>query len=104
MRELTKAHLTTEEHLNSTLVAKREELAIKQARLKRIFDEAGSNRDLSRITSLQGTNEQKRQGMIRLNDELNMLAEEVNSLAVGAMLNDPVSDFPFPGGASEGVK
>jgi len=106
MRELTKAHLTTEENLNSTLVAKRDEMAVKQARLKRIFDEAGPRIELAKVTSISGAPEQKRAEITRLNDELNDLGQEVNFLALQEKNDDrtPVYTFPFPDGGSGGVR
>jgi HK97 family phage major capsid protein len=84
--------------LSSALQAKRDELAAKQARLKRIFEEAGPRIELSKITSLSGAPEQKRAEINRLNDELSALGQEVDRLAWQEKeYNTPVNTYPMPG-------
>src|SRR5207245_1264112 len=65
---------------NATLIAKREELAFKQARLKRIFDEAGPSRDMSRVTSLSGSNTDKVNEIRSLNEQLGALSTDIELL------------------------
>lgn len=66
----------------SALMAKREELDAKRKFLHGIFEEAGSDLDLSKATSLEGDTHARAAEIKRLNAELTALGEEVDDLAV----------------------
>lgn len=65
------------------LVAKREELKAKQAHLASIFEQAGSDLDLSKAEGLKGFSDTpaKAAEIKRLNDELTAIGKEVDQLA-----------------------
>lgn len=65
----------------TTLKAKRDQFATKQAALAQVFAEAGNELDLAKVTSLSGTTEEKAAAIQRLNDELATLADEVEQAA-----------------------
>jgi HK97 family phage major capsid protein len=103
--ERANAKQFTEENLN-LLVEKRQELQAKQNRLGRIFGEAGPKYDMSQVTAISGTPEQKVAEVKRLSAELNVLAAEVETLARDEKLNSPAGGYPFSGastGASNGA-
>ena len=67
-----------------------DEIAVKQAALAAIFKEAGPNLDLSKVTRIPGTNEEKAAEIGRRNVELNDLqraAEERASLEAANVQN-----------------
>lgn len=66
----------------TVLAQKRDELAIKQNRLAAIFDEAGSDLDLAKVKTLQGSTVDKANEIKRLNSELGELASEIEQLAL----------------------
>jgi len=66
----------------SVLAQKREELKAKQQALHAIFEEAGSELDLSKVTSLDGDTAAKAAEIKRRNTELAELGEEIEDLAV----------------------
>lgn len=91
----------------ATLVQKREELTAKQAQLHAIFEEAGSDLDLSRVKSLDGDNRAKAAEIKRRNAELSALGEEVEDLVelertahgvkeLGGRLNQPTFPLVYP--------
>lgn len=66
---------------NKVLIEKRKELEAKQDKLKGIFDEAGPDRDMSLVVSLEGSSKDKVEKIGQLSEELNEIADEVKSLA-----------------------
>jgi len=96
----------------SPLASKREELSTKQRRLQAIFAEAKTDNasviDLSQVTSIAGSNEEKRREIKRLNTELDELAQDVELLAaqestkrLGDRLDTPIGGYPGIGGTGD---
>src|SRR5687768_11966462 len=67
--------------MTMTLKAKREQFAAKQAALAQVFAEAGTELDLGKVTSLNGTHAEKAATITQMNDELAAMAGEVEQLA-----------------------
>jgi hypothetical protein len=67
--------------MTMTLKAKREQFAAKQAALAQVFAEAGTELDLGKVTSLNGTHAEKAATITQMNDELAALSGEVEQLA-----------------------
>jgi HK97 family phage major capsid protein len=67
-------------------VEAREELATKRAELAAIFEEAGPELDMSRITRLGGDNAAKQAEIKRRNDELTALGQTFDQLALMEMI------------------
>jgi len=64
----------------SILVTKRDELAEKQKRLSEVFDEAGAEMDMSKVTCLDGTSAEKVVKIDEMNRELEDLQREVTKM------------------------
>ena len=64
----------------SILVQKREELAAKRKELEKIFDEAGSDLDMTKVKSIDGDTATKAAEIKRRNTELGELGKEVDEL------------------------
>lgn len=84
-----------------------EEMAAKQAHLHKAFEEAGPELDLSKVTSITGTNEEKAAEFKRLNTELSDLGKErdeaqelddarKHTQKLGEWLNDPANAMTHP--------
>lgn len=67
--------------MTMTLKAKREQFGAKQAALAQVFAEAGTELDLGKVTSLNGSHAEKAATITQMNDELAALAGEVEQLA-----------------------
>jgi HK97 family phage major capsid protein len=93
---------------NLSLAEAREQLDEKRKELHKIFEEAGPNLDLSKVTVINGDNEYKASEVKRRNQELSELGQTVDRLAlleqIGeqnrqqiTLLNNPTSSMSFPG-------
>lgn len=96
----------------STFAEARERYTAKLNQLKSIFDEAGAERDFSKITSLTGDTKDKVEEIQRRNAELSALHDEVKRLEAvediagrvsdeARRMNEPVSGMRFPGKAGD---
>jgi len=74
-----------------TLREIREEVTVKQAALAEIFKEAGPNLDLSKVTRITGTNEEKAAEIKRRNDELNTLVKDAEDRELVERAQDDVT-------------
>lgn len=92
---------------NAIVVAKREELAAKQKALFDIYEQAGPELDLKKVTNLDGSTHDKATEIKRRNAELNALGEELELWAgkervddLGRKLTDPGAGpgIPMPDG------
>lgn len=94
----------------ASLAEVREDIAYKRDELHRIFEEAGPELDMSRVTRIDGTTDQKAAEIKRRNQELSELGEELDRLEhleTIAKLNnqerkrfaDPAAPMVFPGGS-----
>lgn len=65
----------------STLVELRERLDVKRDRMNEIFQQAGDNYDLSKVTILEGGTGEKAAQIKALNDEMTDLGEQIDAIA-----------------------
>ena len=97
----------------ASLTEVRETIAAKRKDLHDIFREAGPDLDMTKVTCISGTTEQKASEMKRLNDELTALGQEHDRLAlleqIGKQnqveyqrLTEPSSSLPLGGGNGYG--
>jgi len=70
-----------EVEMSTKLVELRNELAAKQERLAKVFEEAGSELDMSKVKSLEGSTVAKVEQIRKMNQEIEDLAKEVEALA-----------------------
>jgi HK97 family phage major capsid protein len=96
------------------LVEKRNELEAKRKRLHDVFQEAGSDLDLSKVKSLEGDSAAKAAQIKAMNDEMSALGIEVEGLAAvesaakaARMGEEQLERLPLPGsknGNGDGTK
>lgn len=95
----------------SKLEEKREELKALQAQLEKIFEEAGPDLDLSKVTSISGDNSEKAAEIKRLNDKMAEVGKEVDddlalqeaaqrTKELGEELKTPVNPMRHPVGGN----
>jgi len=65
---------------SAKLIEKRKELEAKQQKLHKVFEEAGSDLDFSKVTSIEGDTKAKVEAVRKANDELTALGKEVDGL------------------------
>lgn len=89
---------------SSETKAKRDELIAKQKALHEIFEEAGSDMDMAKVTKLTGDSKSKAEAIKRMNDEMTDLGKTVELFqsrddvkAMSELLQRPAGGFPFPG-------
>lgn len=98
--------------MGNMLNQKREELAAKQAALKAVFDEAGSDRDFTRVKSIEGDTFAKVERVNAMNAELEAVYTEVKALEdadaaasrakeIGEYLSAKAGTVPMPTGTTE---
>lgn len=87
--------------MDSKMIELREELAAKQQKLHDIFAQAETPNpgvlDLSRVTVIDGSDAEKRLHIKRLNDEMTVIGQKLQSMGMGDVLNRAVSGPMFPG-------
>jgi len=98
------------------LVEKRNELEAKRDKLGKVIKEAGSDLDMSKVTSLEGDSAQKVEKIRAMNDEINDLAKQVDTLVATVKAAEEAERFekqaaesvrqglPFPDGKEKGQK
>lgn len=64
------------------LIEKRKELELKNARLAKVFEEAGAAMDMKKVKCIEGSSREKAAKIKEWNDELSAIGEDVNRLAV----------------------
>jgi len=87
---------------SATLVQKRKELEAKQQKLHEVFEQAGDNLDLSKVTVLEGDTKAKAEKIRAMNDELADLAKEVENLAAVEIAAQQAKNRK-EGGAGSGI-
>lgn len=92
----------------SKLTALREEIAVKSRRLHEVFEQAGPDMDLARVSILEGDTKAKAEKIKAMNDELTALGKQRDELedlvrtaesvkGVHAAHNEPATRPVFPG-------
>ncbi len=98
----------------SSLAELREEIAAKNDRLHKVFEQAGDEMDLAKVDLIDGDTHQKAAEIRRLNDELTALGVERDRLehletikklnaSEQARDRDPAGGFRFPAGMTDGT-
>ena len=75
------------------LVEKRNELEAKQKKLGDVMKEAGDDIDMSKVTLLEGTNDEKVKKIREMNDELSELSEKVEDMVKAVNAAEAVKKF-----------
>lgn len=98
------------------LVAKRNELEAKRDKLGKVIKEAGSDLDMSKVKSIEGDSAQKVEKIRAMNEEINDLAKQVDSLVAAVKVAEASEKFekeaaedvrkglPFPSGQEKEQK
>jgi HK97 family phage major capsid protein len=79
--------------LKQDLVEKRNELEAKQKKLGNIMKQAGDDIDLSKITELKGSNDEKLAEIRKMHEEINDLGTKVDDLVKAVNAADAVKKF-----------